>query len=284
MAAFVAPATLPSVKRRPTASNAPFMRIRPSRRDVLRSVPAAVIPLLLADSGDIQAELSALASHIPGAGMPDVYYPPFFQGDWLVTRELYAVEMSDGAVEIAAHSMLSGRAIDALRNRIGLRETFPVRFVSHRDHIIADRLFNTRAELGADQVLWDADNPNIISVTWGRAPAKKRIRECKLTKRSFVDAPQGYGTFVSSEYARVVDVPSEDALMSVSKAPSVYGRRRLVRYKVSSVSDSMQPDALDRIVVDYIYPPSPPGAKYSMLLKYRDFLNRPTDSRSRFSP
>ncbi|KAI0559824.1 hypothetical protein FGB62_135g09 [Gracilaria domingensis] len=247
--------------------------MRTNRRVFLHSVPL-IIPFLLTETGDIQAELSALASKIPGAGMPDVFYPDFFVGEWLVTRELYAVEVQPDSKEIAGHTLLSHRGIDSQREMIGQRDNFPAHFIEHRGHIIEDRQFNARAELGADDVSWERSNPNVLSIAWGRTPGSTRIRECKVTKRSFVDAPQGYGTFVTSEYARVVDVPSEAAFVSFSKGPSVYGRRRLVRYRVSSVTDRMEPDGMDRIVVDYIYPPSPPDAKYALLLKYRDFLNR----------
>ncbi|CAN8071193.1 unnamed protein product [Agarophyton chilense] len=264
----------PSPRRyRARTTTPPTMRI--TRRTFLHTAPL-VLPLLLAESGNIQAELSALASKIPGVGMPDIFYPPFLLGEWLVTRELYAVEVQPHAQDIPGHSLLSHLAIDAQREMVGQRATFPAHFVDHRSHVIEDRRFNARAELAADDVSWQPDNPNVLSITWGRTPGSKRIRECKVTKRSFVDAPQGYGTFVSSEYARVVDVPSQSSFMTFSKRPSVYARRRLVRYKVSSVTDKMVPDGMDRIVIDYIYPPSPPDAKYALLLKYRDFLIRRT--------
>lgn len=247
------------------------------REFMLQTAPLALSPLLLSDSGGIHTELSAIASKIPGFGQPDVYYPHFFEGDWLVSRELYAVQTEDGEADIAGHAMLSKRALASMRERIGIRESFHAHFVEHRGKVIEDRLFNTRAENawrgnGVD-VLWDRDNPNVMSVSWGGGSGTV-IREVKVTKRAFVDGPQGYGTFVASEYARGVDVVGKGSLASMGRPPSVYGRRRIVRYKVSSVTDNLQPDGMDRIVVEYIYAPGRADVKAAVLLKYRDFLNR----------
>lgn len=191
-----------------------------------------------------------------------------------MSRELYAVE-TGVAVDAPGHSMLSRRAVEMMRERIGKRETFHARFVSHRGKVIEDRMYNIRAELAQSpervEVNWERDNANVLTTRWG---VGGRIREVKVTKRSFVDAPQGYGTFVSSEYARVVDVDGEGALVGFGRPPSVFGRRRIVRYKVSSVSDKMEADGMDRIVVDYVYPPGEVNPRPSVVLKYRDFLNR----------
>lgn len=279
---------------------------RVSRRHLLRCAPAVAIAAAsiaaastaaastaAAASGDIQAELSALAAprHSDGSVAPplDVYYPHFFLSRWSVTRELYAVELSDSASACAsalppAHTLLSTRAVDALRTRIGQRDSFEARFVRHQQRVVADRRFNARVELRADRVEWRPTRPDQLTVVWRRgAPGRVRVRCSTVTKRSFVDL--GYGTFVSSEYARVVDFPAHRALPAAAApvpAPSRYARRRLVRYKVSSLTDHLQPDAMQRIVVDYIYPPTPPDANYAMLLKYRDFLNRLPDEPRRF--
>lgn len=280
------------------SSNVPLL----TRRNLLFHLPligslmSISQPLSVhSESGDMHAELSELASKIPGAGMPDVYYPSYFQGDWAVSRELYAVETVDKDdnnkfdnspstlapfPDAPGHIMFSRRGLAHLRDRIGRRELFSARFLSHRGHVIEDRLFNAREEFHDEvngayiDLNWDKENPNILSATWGQAGGK-RIRESKVTKRAFTDGPQGYGTFVSSEYARVVDVEGEGGLVGFGRPPSIFGRRRIIRYRVSSVTiENLEPDMLDRIVVDYIYPPSPAGAKAVMLLKYRDFLNR----------
>lgn len=213
--------------------------------------------------------------------MPDVYYPDFFEGEWHVSRDLYAVELpAEGKTDAPAHATLGKQAIINAQERIGLRQTFMAKFVQHRGHIIEDRLANEKAETVSSFPLhlvtatWDRDNPNVLSVTRSPLPGTNVTREVKVTKRAFVDGPQGYGTFVASEYARVVDVEGEGSLVGFGKPPSIYGRRRIVRYKVSSVSKELQPDGMDRFVVEYLYPPSPADAKAAVVLKYRDFLNR----------
>lgn len=213
--------------------------------------------------------------------MPDVYYPPYFLGDWLVSRELYAVETPpDAHFDAPAHATLSRQAVQHARDHIGMRQSFVIKFMQHRGHTVEDRLANERAWTLAQHpsqrvdVVWDVDNPNVMSVTRNGLTQVRVTREVKVTKRSFVDGPQEYGTFVASEYARVVDVEGEGSLIGFGKPPSIYGRRRIMRYRVSSVTDALEPDGIDRITVEYLYPPSPPDAKAAVVLKYRDFLNR----------
>lgn len=241
-----------------------------SRRRFLFSVPPLMLGAL--PSGGIHTELSELASMLPGVGMPDVYYPSFFVGDWLVSRDLYAVETPSPVTSPPASSPLSASAITQYRDRIGMRLAFTARFFGFHGKIVEDRLANERAISKANypheriEVKWDVDNPNVMSVARGGA-----VREVKVTKRSFVDGPQGYGTFVASEYARVVDVGTGGV---GGGNVGIFGRRRIVRYRVSSVTDEMEPDGMDRIVVDYLYPAAPVDAKAAVVLKYRDFLNR----------
>lgn len=267
-------------RSRPLAKPKMLALSTPSRRDFMLHTPVlAVVASTL--SGSMHSELSELASKIPGAGMPDVYYPDFFQGEWLVARDLYAVETpAEGKTDAPAHATLGRQAIQDARERIGIRQSFLVHFVQHGGHVIEDRGANEHAETVSSFPLqrvtatWDRDNPNLLRVTRSPLPGTKVTREVKVTKRAFVDGPLGYGTFVTSEYARVVDAEGEGSLVGFGKPPSIYGRRRIMRYKVSSVSNELQPDGIDRIVVDYLYPPSPPDAKAAVVLKYRDFLNR----------
>lgn len=293
-------AALP-LQQRPRPAGGPARRSRgarmcsrgsSSRRAFLLSAGAALLApggvgadVLPPRSGEMHAELSELASKMPGAGMPDVYYPAFFAGEWLVTRELYAVETPAPALA-PAHATLGAAAIAAARERIGRRQSYAVRFVRHRGRVIEERLGNERAEAASlfprqrVGATWDRDNPNVLTVS--RAPggaAHAVTREVRVTKRAFVDGPQGYGTFVASEYARVVDVEEEGSLAGFGRPPSIYGRRRIARYRVSSVNNDLEPDGMDRIVVEYIYPPSPPSAKPAVVYKYRDFLNRTQERR-----
>lgn len=52
---------------------------------------------------------------------------------------------------------------------------------------------------------------------------------------------------------------------------SFCGRRQ---YSVTSVDDNGLANEMAALVIDYVYPPSPPNAKPRLTLKYRQFLKR----------
>lgn len=268
-AAFKTPRRRPSQK---------FEMCMETRRDFLLRTPSIAIPLILSSSGNIHAGLSELVSRIPGAAMPDVYYPPFFLGEWLVTRNLCSVD-AHNFVEILGHTVLSSEGLKKLRMQVGQLETFDARFIEHRGHVIEDRKFNAKGEYshvtGSSrmEVIWQKDSPGVMSMSWGDA-SERTIREINVAKRSFKDGEQGYGAFVSSEYARVADVLGDGAMLGFGRPPSIFARRRLAQYRVSSVTNLMIPDGLQRVVVDYVYPPGAPVAKPAIMLKYRDVLSR----------
>lgn len=248
----------------------------PRREFILR---APFVALAASLSGSMHSELSELVSKIPGSGMPDIYYPDYYEGQWSITRNLCSLE-AEGKENDSSHSALGKQAIMNTRARIGVAQSFTFKFTRHRGHVIEDRLANAKAEAAVDfprqfiLATWDRDNPNVLSVAHSSELGANFTKEVKVTKRAFEDRPQGFGTFTASEYARVVDVDSDGAVVGFGKPPSIYARRRIVRYRVSSVSKDLQPDALERIVVDYLYPPSPPDAKPAVILKYHDSLRR----------
>lgn len=261
------------------------------RRTFLHVVPLAMLSAVAptqptqADGsriGEVHSELSDLVSKFPGAGKPDIYFPPYYLGEWLVQRDLYAVDrlQAFASVEAPGHSMLSHEGLNHVCEYIGMRHNFNVRFISFRDHVIEDRVYNIGEEVGLQakgkkvEARWNADNANVLHVSWGNGN-NRSMREVKVTKRVFVDTPQGVGTFVTSEYARVVDVQEEGALIGFGKPPSFYGRRRIAKYVVSSVDQALVPNGMNRVVVEYIYPPASAAMETAVVvLKYRDFLTR----------
>ena len=161
-----------------------------------------------------------------------MYYPDFLLGEWLVSSELYSVETAQDVSDAPMHAALGKQAVRELRARVGRRDFYHIRFIEHDGKVIEDRAFDAKqvakVEYPAMKVstVWNADNPNVFSLA-GAGAATSLKRELKITKRSFVDAPQGYGTFVASEYARVVDIDDDGALLGFGKPPSIYGARRI---------------------------------------------------------
>ncbi|KAK1868757.1 hypothetical protein I4F81_011240 [Pyropia yezoensis] len=153
---------------------------------------------------------------------------------------------------------------------------------------------------------WSADNPNTLTLT----SAGGSTREEKVTKRSYVDEPGGYGTFVSSEYTRIArldEVVDEPGLGigagGMGRAVRIEAVRRVVKWAVSEVSlerrrssaldadgggggggeDMMVPvpNVIDALEMEATYPTETLDAHPLPLLvvKYRVFLSRPNPLR-----
>lgn len=261
-----------------------------SRRAFLHLLPLAAVAATpgathALKSGEVHSELSELMAKFPGAGSADTYYPSFFLGDWTVQRDLYEVKKLAGFSDLRApgHSMLSEAGLQQVRKSIGVRANFPLRFMRFREHVVEERATGINGEVGVQagarrntQVAWNVDNPNVLTATWGASNG----REVRVLRRAFVDAPQGMGTFVCSEYARVGDVQGEGSRLGFGRPPSFYGRRRIAKYVVTSVDQERMPNGMGRVVVEYIYPPDAAAMEKAVLvLKYRDFLTRKSKSK-----
>lgn len=278
-----------------------------SRRQLLRKLILTTVATSMTltqtaqafTAGDAHAKFSEIVSKLPGAGMPDIYFPEYFLGTWDVSRRLLSVKATEefGSVARPDHLMLSQKGLNALQQAIGMDVALRTRFFSHRGHIIQDRAYDAFEEIstlltGGNSVKsgeagslpafntntveasWDPDNANVLSLSWGDFGESRRVREVKVTKRAFKDQPQGVGTFVASEYARVVDVEGEGALLGVGKPPSNYARRRVSRFTVASVTDDLSPVRIYRLVVDYIFAPNVFNEKTVITLKFKDTLSR----------
>lgn len=265
-----------------------------SRRQLLQSVilASAAAPLMLVKNvkaltaGDARAKFSEFVAKLPGAGMPDVYFPEYFLGTWNVSRRLLSVNSTEEFASVARpdHLLLSHEGLEALKKAIGTDVALRARFVAHRGHVIQDRAYDAFEEISTLLITqglastveadWDPDNANVLSLSWGNPGRTMRVREVKVTKRAFKYKPQGVGTFVASEYARVVDVEGEGALLGAGKPPSNYARRRVSRFTVASVSEDLSPNRMYRLVIDYIFAPNVLNEKTVITLKYKDTLSR----------
>jgi len=277
-----------------------------------------------------------------------VYYPSFFEGDWELSREPFSVE-SPTVEAAAAAGRPAPPAVVAARERsarrLGVAIAYPVRFIHHRGHVVADRAYNAIGREAAERAVvvgvsvgdvaaamaikgasmgggaasggaiaggptrrvrapgsgrdsvsttWSPDNPNVLTVTAGGS-----TREEKITKRSYVDEPGGYGTFVSSEYARIArldEVVDEGGFGvgggGLGRAVRIEAVRRVVKWAVSEVvlekrkvpdeEGSLDglvqvPNGIDALLVEFTYPTETLDAHPLPLLvvKYRVFLSRP---------
>ena len=142
-------------------------------------------------------------------------------------------------------------------------ETYKTRYIEHRGHVVLDRAYTARhqvasmlqAPLKDVEVVWELDNPNVLSVSVPRI----YNRETKVTKRAFEAEKGGKETFEEREFARVVDVSTEDGLLGRGEAPRIYGRRKVVKYRVQEHGkidinrDEERPVVLVALEVDYFY-------------------------------
>ncbi len=204
-----------------------------------------------------------------------------------VERSLYFLD-STGDKRVADDPVLGVKAVEALKSRIGETDVFRLRFYKHRGKIIEDRAFNMQNEVAVEfpnqciSAKWSPDNPNVVTVSGSVSNGARRkgeqvAREVKITKRAFKDEPNGRGTFFSSEYARVVDMDGQGALLGVGNSPHISAWRRVSRYQVYSVTEQngdLTPNAMNRLTVDYRYPASNPDNEAQLVLKYREFLTK----------
>lgn len=205
-----------------------------------------------------------------------------------VVRSLYFLD-STADERVADDPVLGVQAVAALKQRIGRRDEFRLRFYKHRGKIVEDRAFNMQNEVGVDfpnqciVAKWSPDNPNIVTVSGGvsSSGAQKEeghvAREVKITKRAFKDQPNGRGTFFSSEYARVVDMDDEGALLGVGNSPHISAWRRVQRYQVFSekeINGEVMPNVMIRLTVDFRYPANKPDNEAQLVLKYKEILTK----------
>lgn len=199
-----------------------------SRRELLSRVLSTVVAWVpcsaFASDASVREKIAEAAANLPGAGSPDVFYSDYFLGEWDVQRDLYKVDAE-------SHSP----AATKLTEKIGVPELFKVRFIEHLGRTVEDRGFNYQqeclAEFPQSRVVsqWTASNPNVLAATISRPQQPFITRELRISARSFTDSPDGPGTFVSSEYARIADTGEESGIpASPFSGPNFYARRRIM--------------------------------------------------------
>lgn len=149
-----------------------------------------------------------------------------------------------------------------LSGKVGHVDEYRASFIEHRGDVVQDRAYSARYELMAElgrppkdiEVVWDVDNPNVLSLS---APPSCN-REVKVTKRAFEAERGGKGSFEEREFARVVEVFGEDGLLGQGREPRIYGRRRVIKYRIQEgegLRDAQGvPQVLVALCVDYGYP------------------------------
>ena len=227
--------------------------------------------------------LSETASKIPGYGESDIYYPPFFLGDWEVTKEFadFTIDTSAVSQSDLENSAIIREEIEKAEKEKGVRISSLVRFIRSSDgnRVIADRgrneaeflrsYYKTLSSIGRSTVdslnspkdsiyddiiqsQWDSSNPNILTITL----PNNVLKELKVTKRAADDkgddgrgnGPESLqGVFGTSEFYRVAE--SDSSLLS--SVPKISSERVLTRYK--PLDESL--DNIQAIQLLKVYPP-----------------------------
>jgi hypothetical protein len=231
------PAHTPIDRRAALASTAGAAAIAPALLLLLRPVSSA-------GASEAREALAKAASKIPGYGPPDTLFPPFFAGEWVLTREGAGLSVAQGGKENA-----DAEDLKQAEQWAGERVSYPVRFLPYDEEkggegagggkVIADRGFNEaalwRARIGAgrgkkselylDAITprWDRSNPNVLTVAFPDGV----VREVKVTKRS-VESAGGEDAFGLSEFCRVAEARQDTGVASI---PRISAIRVLQRWK-----------------------------------------------------
>ena len=225
----------------------------------------------------IREGISTGASMVPGFGPKDVMYPRGFEGKWVVTQNIKAIEdqRKDPRGTVAW--------VDALLRRGPSEISFERSYIAKEDGSIvlerAGAATNFYNALQGGQVKsisqWDQSNPNLLTTTeiFAGSPDKEpesKIQESKVTKRSQesasttreisqsinADTQVGY-----SEFSRISEEDLERDVVKASSVPKVIGSRLLARYKydpdspvAASADGGLQVNKILGVERLYIYP------------------------------
>jgi hypothetical protein len=183
---------------------------------VIAFLPAA--PSLAAASTPTTAgeAIRQAASKLPGYGPSDVFYPPSWQGSWIVRRETtYGSTTTTPTLSV-----------------------YTVRYLLsvEGDAVVADRAYNTINALNAaaaaagaggtsgivQRVAWVVSNPNDLKITYTDGPTQ----DIKVTKRA---TERTSTTVNSSEFQRVVTTTTTAA--AKDDVPIISAQRVLSKWK-----------------------------------------------------
>ncbi|EKX48299.1 hypothetical protein GUITHDRAFT_105906 [Guillardia theta CCMP2712] len=201
------------------------------------------------------------ASKIPGFGPKDVFYPDSFRGKWNVERTITGVELLAAIEDQDLYKKVLSR-----KDKV---EQYTTRYIPKEDGTIADREYNTRQLLAAEDekgmdVQWSASNPNVLTVSYPDG----RIEERKVTKRSSSMGGDG-STAEFTEFVRIAQLQNAGSLTGVAPAPRISARWYRCRFRV------VDADTVESILLEYVLPDARPDPKDAwMKVKYISRLKR----------
>mmetsp|Transcript_18045 Transcript_18045/g.27062 ORF Transcript_18045/g.27062 Transcript_18045/m.27062 type:complete len:302 (+) Transcript_18045:20-925(+) len=242
-----------------------------SRRTSL-GIIGIVAPIVtsLATSGNAKAAtpqiISDAASKLPGYGMPDLFFPSYFEGKWDCISELIDIQFPSGEEMVP-----NINEVKTLRKYIGTPSVllrFNQSFIPFRGHVIADRGINTRAAREAarfdDQtkewylekseirnVEWDPANPNVLAYMM----RKGEKVDVLVTKRAFENpSPE---VFITSEVVR----QTQTELAELGVTPVTKQVKDQVKYR------RVAPDEIRAIMISNVYLAPGDGVKLEDVIK-----------------
>ncbi len=279
----------PSPPSRPSSSSSSSSSSS-DRRAALASASAAsasaaaALSLLLlqpvapASASEAREAIAKAASRLPGYGPQDILYPPFFAGEWVLTREGAGLAVAPGEEGKKAdpQDLAQARQWEAERLSYAVR-FLPYVFEEGDGRVIADRGYNEaglwraraggtgggKSELFLDAITprWDRSNPNVLTVSFPDGV----VREVKVTKRSAES--NAADTFGLTEFCRIAEAPQDTGVASIPRISAV---RVLQRWKRTG------PETIEGLELIKWYPPVSltPDPPAMMTLKSRLRLER----------
>jgi hypothetical protein len=241
-----------------------------------------------ARASEAREAIAKAASKLPGYGPPDTLYPPFFAGEWVLTREGAGLTVAASGEDGNGKEKADPQDLAQAQQWAAERVSYPVRFLPYEDgnnggdgKVIADRGYNeaglwrvrvgaaaggggkSKSELYLDAITprWDRSNPNVLTVSFPDGI----VREVKVTKRSAESA--GADAFGLTEFCRIAEAPQDTGVASI---PHISAVRVLQRWKRTG------PETIEGLELVKWYPPVSlsPDPPATMTLKSRLKLER----------
>jgi len=202
--------------------------------------------------------ISDAASRIPGYGMPDLYFPAYFEGTWDCIADIVDIRFPLG--EDMVPNIEEVKKVQDFIGRPEMLLRYNQSYFKFRDHVIADRGRNTesvrkaarfdpktdswymsggRSDIG--DVRWDPTNPNMLNYVMN--PGQKY--EVLVTKRAF-ESPSP-DVYITSEVVRQTQTD-----MAEMKAPVVKQVKDQVKYRHISPNEEGR-ERVQAILISNVY-------------------------------
>ena len=111
---------------------------------------------------DTRESIAKTISVVPGYGPPDIYYPSYFLGEWLVTNDITTIVNDDTYKNQPSMALIPYDQPKTL--------TYKRRYINYNGNIVLDRSFSEtnyqRKYLNDENAIatWDITNPNNLNV------------------------------------------------------------------------------------------------------------------------